>query len=207
MKLRTFPTLLALGVSAVCAAETIDVTTFSYAGPYAVTSPYMMDSVDMSARKYEVRSKLSTPVSLDLAARGRQFTDSVLPATKGDALHLLSFTLDNSHYASARLKVTGIRNYEMYVDGKKYSGNELKLTPRTRENISLDELKATWMAKMNDECVFISAKEQINIDELKNKIYEKAKEVHITRFPYNDFLFQKYDEGDDPGYSEPSTYK
>ncbi len=81
------------------------------------------------------------------------------------------------------------------------------LTPRTRENISLDELKATWMAKMNDECVFISAKEQINIDELKNKIYEKAKEVHITRFPYNDFLFQKYDDGDDPGYSEPSTYK
>lgn len=81
------------------------------------------------------------------------------------------------------------------------------LTPRTRENISLDELKATWMAKMNDECVFISAKEQINIDELKNKIYEKAKEVHITRFPYNDFLFQKYDEGDDPGYSEPSTDK
>ena len=81
------------------------------------------------------------------------------------------------------------------------------LTPRTRENISLDELKATWMAKMNDDCVFISAKEQINIDELKNKIYEKAKEGHITRFPYNDFLFQKYDEGDDPGYSEPSTYK
>lgn len=81
------------------------------------------------------------------------------------------------------------------------------LTPRTRENISLDELKATWMAKMNDDCVFISAKEQINIDELKDKIYEKAKEVHITRFPYNDFLFQKYDEGDDPGYSEPSTDK
>lgn len=81
------------------------------------------------------------------------------------------------------------------------------LTPRTRGNISLDELKATWMAKMNDDCVFISAKEQINIDELKNKIYEKAKEVHITRFPYNDFLFQKYDEGDDPGYSEPSTDK
>lgn len=81
------------------------------------------------------------------------------------------------------------------------------LTPRTRENISLDELKATWMAKMNDDCVFISAKEQINIDELKNKIYVKAKEVHITRFPYNDFLFQKYDEGDDPGYSEPSTDK
>ncbi len=72
------------------------------------------------------------------------------------------------------------------------------LTPRTRENISLDELKATWMAKMNDNCVFISAKRGINIDELKQKIYEKAREIHMARFPYNDFLFQKYDEETDP---------
>ncbi len=68
------------------------------------------------------------------------------------------------------------------------------LTPRTRENVSLDELKESWMAKMNDNCVFISAKKGINIDELKQKIYEKAREIHIARFPYNDFLFQKYDE-------------
>ncbi len=68
------------------------------------------------------------------------------------------------------------------------------LTPKTRENVSLDELKASWMAKMNDNCVFISAKKGTNIDELKHKLYEMAKEVHLTRFPYNDFLFQKYDE-------------
>lgn len=68
------------------------------------------------------------------------------------------------------------------------------LTPRTRENISLDELKASWMARMNDNCVFISAKNGINIDELKDKIYERAREVHLSRFPYNDFLYQKYDE-------------
>ncbi len=71
------------------------------------------------------------------------------------------------------------------------------LTPATRANMSLDDLKTTWMARLNDDCVFISAKEQINIGELKNKIYEKAKEVHMTRFPYNDFLFQKYDSDDD----------
>lgn len=71
------------------------------------------------------------------------------------------------------------------------------LTPMTRENISLDELKATWMAKMNGGCVFISAKKQINIDELKARLYEKAREIHITRFPYNDFLFQRYDSGED----------
>ena len=76
------------------------------------------------------------------------------------------------------------------------------LTPSTRENVSLDELKTTWMAKMHDNCVFISAKKQINIDELKEKLYEKAKEVHLTRFPYNDFLFQKYDDDDNPDITE-----
>ena len=50
------------------------------------------------------------------------------------------------------------------------------------------------MAKMNDNCVFISAKERINIEELKNMLYEKAKQIHMERFPYNDFLFQKYDD-------------
>ncbi len=70
------------------------------------------------------------------------------------------------------------------------------LTPATRENISLDELKDSWMGRMGDDAVFISAKKSINIEELKQKIYEKAKQVHLTRFPYNDFLFQKYDESD-----------
>lgn len=68
------------------------------------------------------------------------------------------------------------------------------LTPRTRENIPLEELKESWMSRMGHDAVFISAKKGINIDELKRKIYEKAKEVHLTRFPYNDFLFQKYDD-------------
>ena len=72
--------------------------------------------------------------------------------------------------------------------------DEDDLTPRTRENISLEELKTTWMAKMHDNCVFISAKQQINIETLKELVYAKAKEIHLTRFPYNDFLFQKYDE-------------
>lgn len=70
------------------------------------------------------------------------------------------------------------------------------LTPRLRENIPLEELKQTWMAKMNDNCIFISARERINIDELKSRLYEMAKEIHMKRFPYNDFLFQKYDEDD-----------
>jgi len=68
------------------------------------------------------------------------------------------------------------------------------LTPRKRENITLDELKQTWMAKLNDDCVFISARERQNIDELKSLLYNKVREIHIQRFPYNDFLFQHYEE-------------
>lgn len=68
------------------------------------------------------------------------------------------------------------------------------LTPMTRENISLDDFRKTWMSRMDNNCVFISAKERINIDELKDLLYQKAKEIHTARFPYNDFLYQKYDE-------------
>lgn len=68
------------------------------------------------------------------------------------------------------------------------------LTPITRENISLPELKATWMNKLGDQCVFISAREGTNIDELRHLLYEKAREIHLSRFPYNDLLYQTYDE-------------
>ena len=72
--------------------------------------------------------------------------------------------------------------------------DENDLTPATRENISLDELRRMWMARLPGDCVFISAKTGRNIDELKKMLYERAKEIHLTRFPYNDFLFQKYDD-------------
>ncbi len=76
------------------------------------------------------------------------------------------------------------------------------LTPPARENISLEEFRKMWMARMDNNCVFISARERINIDELKALLYQKALEIHTARFPYNDFLYQKYDEGeataDDP---------
>jgi GTP-binding protein HflX len=76
------------------------------------------------------------------------------------------------------------------------------LTPKKRENYSLEELEQTWFSKLKENCIFISAKEKKNIDELKELIYDKVKEIHITRFPYNDFLYQDYeedmpDQGDD----------
>ncbi len=72
--------------------------------------------------------------------------------------------------------------------------DELDLTPDTPENISIEELKQTWMSKLHDNCIFISAKEKINIEELKQLLYQRAKEIHTARFPYNDFLYDTYDE-------------
>ncbi len=68
------------------------------------------------------------------------------------------------------------------------------LSPATRENLSLDDLKHTWMNRMQDSCLFISARTGQGIPELKTKLYEMVREIHTRRFPYNDFLFQKYDD-------------
>lgn len=68
------------------------------------------------------------------------------------------------------------------------------LTPVRRENLTLDELKSTWMARMDNNCVFISARTGKNVDELKQKLYDMAKEIHLARFPYNDLLYQTYDD-------------
>ena len=68
------------------------------------------------------------------------------------------------------------------------------LTPATKENVSLDELKKTWMAKMGDDCIFISAREKMNIDELKKLFYTRIKQLHVQKYPYNDFLFDYYEE-------------
>ncbi len=63
------------------------------------------------------------------------------------------------------------------------------LTPSSRVNISLDDLMNSWMAKNNNPCIFISAKNKTNIDALKEMLYEKVREIHTTRYPYHDFLF------------------
>ncbi len=63
------------------------------------------------------------------------------------------------------------------------------LTPKTKENITLDELRATWMARMGDDCIFISAAQKQNIDALKTLLYNKVRELHVQKYPYNDFLY------------------
>lgn len=68
------------------------------------------------------------------------------------------------------------------------------LTPATKENITPDELKNTWMAKLGEDCLFVSAKSGEGLEEFKQRLYQRVKEIHVERYPYNDFLFQDYDE-------------
>ena len=58
----------------------------------------------------------------------------------------------------------------------------------------LDELKNTWMARMGDDCLFISARERLHIEELKQLLYTRVKQLHVQKYPYNDFLFDYYEE-------------
>lgn len=80
------------------------------------------------------------------------------------------------------------------VDAFNYTPkDEDDLTPKTRENFSLDDLKQSWMAK-GEKCVFISAREKLNFEELRKTVYEEVKKIHVQRFPYNDFLYEEYEE-------------
>ncbi len=68
--------------------------------------------------------------------------------------------------------------------------DEDDLTPITKENLTLEDLKRTWMAKLNDNCIFISAREKTNVDELRDRLYAKVRELHVQKYPYNDFLYE-----------------
>jgi GTP-binding protein HflX len=102
---------------------------------------------------------------------------------------------DQIQVVQETLKEIGSAETESYIVFNKIDAytfdkkDEDDLTPKTKENYSLDELKKTWMAKNNDHCIFISAKHKENVEQFKQMIYDKVKEVHAIRYPYNDFLY------------------
>ncbi len=68
------------------------------------------------------------------------------------------------------------------------------LTPATKENVTLDELKHTWMAKLDEDCIFISAREKQNINEMRDILYKRVRQLHVQKYPYNDFLYENYED-------------
>ena len=113
-------------------AENIDVKSFRYAGPYPVQQPYLVDSVDVHSKAFAMKNLLDTPLAFEQLEQGIVFNGETLPnSSQGYALHLLGFTLQSKSYTQATLKVEGVKNYQVYVNGKKQGGTQLTLEPST----------------------------------------------------------------------------
>lgn len=142
----------ALMASISASAETIEVKTLKYAGPYAVAQPWMADSVNIKGEAFELKQLLDSPLSFTLLNKGKEVTAAQLLADKQDALHLASFCVSNTQRTKATIAVEGLEQYRLFVDGEQVAVNgdkaETILTPSqhtvvikylTRKNASSDK--------------------------------------------------------------------
>ncbi len=125
---------LALGSALAATAGNTDVKHFRYAGPYAVATPCLMDSVDIKGQAFAATTLLDSPLALDKAASGKSITaTATAPGSGHDALHLLAFTVSNTVRTKATIRVDGLRHYRLYVDGQQVTPqgarSEVTLTP------------------------------------------------------------------------------
>ena len=172
----------ALCASMFASAEKVEVNTFRYAGPYQVQQPYMVDSVDVHSKAFVMKNLLDTPLSFEQLQQGTSFTGEVLPGvSNGSALHLLGFTLQSKAYTKATLKVEGVKNFQVFVDGKKQAGTELTLEPSTHPVVIkyLSEAGAEDRIKVSVE----TEKDGIvTLREDGKRNYTLADVLHGTRF-------------------------
>ena len=142
----------ALMASISASAETIEVKTLKYAGPYAVAQPWMADSVNIKGEAFDLKQLLDSPLSFTLLNKGKEVTAAQLLADKQDALHLASFCVSNTQRTKATIAVEGLEQYRLFVDGEQVAVNSDKaetiLTPSqhtvvikylTRKNASSDK--------------------------------------------------------------------
>lgn len=114
-------------------AKRLEITSFRYAGPYVLNTPYLLDSVSVEGKAFDMKSLLSTTLSHD-ALRDAAFVDKA-PQSSADALHLIGFTLENKLFVKAELKVEGLEDWQLYQDGLEVSAKGLKLEPGTHEMV------------------------------------------------------------------------
>ena len=142
----------ALMASISASAETIEVKTLKYAGPYAVAQPWMADSVNIKGEAFDLKQLLDSPLSFTLLNKGKEVAAAQLLADKQDALHLASFCVSNTQRTKATIAVEGLEQYRLFVDGEQVEVNgdkaETILTPSqhtvvikylTRKNASSDK--------------------------------------------------------------------
>ena len=204
-----------LCVGALCmglwaSAENIEVKSFRYAGPYAVHQPYMIDTVDVNSKAFAIKKFLDTPLSFESLKVGTSYSGEVLPATDGHALHLLEFTLQNTSYAKAKLNIEGLKNYLLYVDGKKQDGAELALEPSTHP-VVIKYLSEGGKADSLKVSVETEKDGVITLREDGKRLYTLEDVLHGTRFsgvslsPNGKYLITSYQTTHEGGKSSGTT--
>ena len=172
----------ALCTSLLASAENIDVKSFRYAGPYPVQQPYLVDSVDVHSKAFAMKNLLDTPLAFEQLEQGTAFNGETLPnSNQGYALHLLGFTLQSKAYTQATLKVEGVKNYQVYVNGKKQVGTELTLEPSTHPVV----IKYLSEAGKDDNikvCVETEKDGIVTLREDGKRNYTLGDVLHGTRF-------------------------
>lgn len=124
---------LVLSCAISAGAETVNINTFRHAGPYAVQAPYMVDSVNVRSKAFKTADLLDSFLSKEgLKVGGTVSGDQLPECGAGIALNWASFSIQNSRYTKATLKVEGLKDYRVYVDGKQ-AGKDLKLSPATHQ--------------------------------------------------------------------------
>lgn len=114
----------ALMASISASAETIEVKTLKYAGPYAVAQPWMADSVNIKGEAFDLKQLLDSPLSFTLLNKGKEVSAAQLLADKQqDALHLASFCVSNTQRTKATIAVEGLEQYRLFVDGEQVAVN------------------------------------------------------------------------------------
>lgn len=112
-------------------AATMKINRFKYAGPYQVVAPYMVNRTDVNGKEFDAKNFLLSFISPSALEQATYISADGIPAAKGQSISLLGFSLQNSRYASAQIKVEGVENYEVYMDGKKLSGSRIEAIPGT----------------------------------------------------------------------------
>lgn len=192
-------------------AETIDITTFRYAGPYAVHAPFQIDSVDVNSKNFVVERLLDVPLSMDALQQGTTVKGELLPGSDSDyALHLVSFVLENTHYTTAKLKIEGLKNYQLYVDGEKHEGTDLVLEPATHRMV-IKYLSESGKKESLRVSLDAENEEYISFKQDNQRLYTLADVLHGTRFtgaelsPNGKYLITNYQTTRVGGQSSRST--
>ena len=171
MKKTHFLLLISLLSCMMTAAKDIKINTFRYAGPFVVSKPLMIDIVGVDSEKFQIQSFINTPLRIDLADNGSIF-DASSPVTSGHtpALHLLKVGVENLNFCKANIKLEGLSNYRLFVDGTQHDGTQVTFLPGSHSLVvkCLTEADSTEHVSMT---ITTDDNANLTLSDTNNKLY------------------------------------